>query len=147
MPRAVQRSARSSWDSSDLTWTARNQPVRTICAIARASVRSVLTGMALVAARSCRVSSSTTGRPAAFSPACSHCESGPASSPTREDQAGTVQGRPERVGFTLDLQLTDDGASTVDDADAAGLQRDVDPGIVGHGGASLRCGHPSRLEE
>ena len=33
------------------------------------------------------------------------------------------------VRFTLSL-LADDGAGTVDDADAAGLQRDVDPGIV-----------------
>lgn len=43
--------------------------VRTICAIARASARSVLTGLIPVAARSCRVSSSSTGKPAAFSSA------------------------------------------------------------------------------
>jgi hypothetical protein len=42
-----------------------SRAVRTICAMARASVRSVLIGMARVSARNCRVSSSTTGRPAA----------------------------------------------------------------------------------
>jgi hypothetical protein len=54
--------ARSSCDSSDFTCTALYQPVLTTCAIARASFRPVLTGGALVVARSCRVSSSTTGR-------------------------------------------------------------------------------------
>jgi hypothetical protein len=38
---------------------------------------------AAVAARSCRVSSSTTGKPAACSPAWSHWDRGPASRPTR----------------------------------------------------------------
>ena len=47
----------------------------------RASLRSVFTIMAESAAFTCRVSSSTASNPAALSPACSHCESGPASSP------------------------------------------------------------------
>src|SRR5829696_2274284 len=47
----------------------------------RASVRSVLTGMALNAARTWRVSSSSTAKPAAFIPAKSHCDKGPASRP------------------------------------------------------------------
>jgi hypothetical protein len=51
--------------------------------MARASFRSVLTGMDRVAARSRRVSRRSTGSPAAASPAWSHCDSGPASSPTR----------------------------------------------------------------
>ena len=72
-----------SWDSSDLTWTARNQPVRTTWAMARASIRSVLTGMVFVATRKRRVSTRTTGRPASAKPACSHCDIGPASRPTR----------------------------------------------------------------
>jgi hypothetical protein len=58
------------------------RPVRTICAIARASVRPVLIGMARMAARTCRVSSSTTGRPAAARPPCSHCDISLASRPT-----------------------------------------------------------------
>ena len=39
--------------------------------------------MAESAAFTCRVSSSTASNPAPVRPACSHCESGPASSPIR----------------------------------------------------------------
>ncbi len=39
--------------------------------------------MADNAAFTCRVSSSTTSKPAALNPACSHCDSGPASRPIR----------------------------------------------------------------
>jgi hypothetical protein len=49
----------------------------------RASLRSVLTTIAESAAFTCRVSSSTASNPASAKPAWSHCESGPASSPTR----------------------------------------------------------------
>jgi hypothetical protein len=54
----------------------------------RASLRSVLTTIAESAAFTCRVSSSTASSPAPVSPACNHCDSGPASRPTR------VSGRP-----------------------------------------------------
>jgi hypothetical protein len=54
----------------------------------RASLRSVFTTIAESAALTCRVSSSTVSNPAAVSPACSHCDSGPASRPMR------VSGRP-----------------------------------------------------
>ena len=47
----------------------------------RASFRSVLTTIADSAAFTCRVSSSTTSHPARLSPACSHCDNGPASRP------------------------------------------------------------------
>jgi hypothetical protein len=47
-------------------------------------LRSVFTGMALNASRTCRVSSSSTGSPASRMPAYSHCDSGPASNPIRE---------------------------------------------------------------
>jgi uncharacterized membrane protein len=66
--RAV-RSARGSWESADSTCTAWNQPIRTICAMARASVRSVFTGMVLGAALSYLVSSTTTRSAPALSPA------------------------------------------------------------------------------
>ncbi len=56
----------------------------------RASLRSVLTTIAESAALTCRVSSSTGAKPAAVSPAWSHCDKGPASRPTR------VSGRPSR---------------------------------------------------
>src|SRR3954471_24628900 len=49
----------------------------------RESLRSVLTGMALKAARTWRVSSSSTGKPAAFISAKSHCDNGLASTPVR----------------------------------------------------------------
>jgi len=49
----------------------------------RASLRSVLTGIALKASRTCRVSKSSTARPAWRIAANNHCDNGPASSPTR----------------------------------------------------------------
>jgi hypothetical protein len=61
----------------------RYQPIRSNWAIPRASFRSVFTVIAESAAFTCRDSSKTTSRPAATSPACNHCDSGPASSPIR----------------------------------------------------------------
>src|ERR1700720_529319 len=49
----------------------------------RASLRSVFTGIVLNALRTCRVSNSSTGRPARFIAANNHCDRGPASSPIR----------------------------------------------------------------
>jgi hypothetical protein len=57
--------------------------MRSSWAMPRASLRSVFTIMAESAAFTCRVSSSTASKPASLKPACSHCESGPASSPIR----------------------------------------------------------------
>jgi hypothetical protein len=76
-------SARTSWASGDLRCTGRYQPMRKSWAMPRASLRSVFTTMAESAAFTCRVSSSTASKPAPARPACSHCDSGPASSPTR----------------------------------------------------------------
>ena len=47
----------------------------------RASLRSVFTTIADNAAFTWRVSSSTASKPASPTPACSHCDKGPASSP------------------------------------------------------------------
>src|SRR3954452_10896596 len=80
--RAASR-ARQERQAGLFTCTARNQPVRTICAIARASFRSVLFGMAPIAALARRVSRHTAGRPAAVSPSYSQAASEHASSPTR----------------------------------------------------------------
>jgi hypothetical protein len=77
------RSARISCASTDFACTGRNQPIRINWAIPRASLRSVLTVIADNAAFTCRVSSRTVSYPAPFSPACSHCDNGPASSPIR----------------------------------------------------------------
>jgi len=49
----------------------------------RASRLSVFTTIADSADFTCRVSSSTVSCPAAATPACSQCDNGPASSPTR----------------------------------------------------------------
>ena len=75
--------ARVSCAEIDLQCTGRNQPIRISSAMPRASLRSVFTGIVLNALRTCRVSNSSTGRPACFIAANSHCDRGPASSPIR----------------------------------------------------------------
>ena len=77
------RTARISCASIDLQCTGRNQPSRISCAIPRASLRSDFTGIALKASRTCRVSRSSTAKPASRRAAYSHCDKGPASSPIR----------------------------------------------------------------
>ncbi len=52
-----------------LQCTGRNQPSRISCAIPCASLRSVFTGIALKASRTCRVSKSSTANPVFFRPA------------------------------------------------------------------------------
>src|SRR3546814_6465926 len=59
------------------------QPVRMICASARASLRSVLFGIVFIAALARRVSMPAAARPAAHSSSCSHADSEQASSPIR----------------------------------------------------------------
>src|SRR3954451_13492217 len=62
--RRATRSERHSRHGRLLTWTCLYQPVRMICAKARASFRSVLFGMVFMAAFACRVSMQIAGRPA-----------------------------------------------------------------------------------
>jgi hypothetical protein len=50
-----------------------------ICSAPDGTLRSVLTGTALKAAHTCRVSSNSTGNPTSRMPAYSHYDSGPAS--------------------------------------------------------------------
>jgi hypothetical protein len=57
--------------------------MRSSWAMPRASLRSVFTTIAESAAFTWRVSRSTASKPASSSPACSHCDKGPASSPIR----------------------------------------------------------------
>ena len=57
--------------------------MRISCAMPRASLRSVFTVIALSAALTWRVSIRIAGSPASTSPAYSHCDKGPASSPMR----------------------------------------------------------------
>ena len=58
--------ARISCALIDLQCTGRNQPSRISCAMLRASLRSDFTGIALKASLTCRVSRSSTARPACF---------------------------------------------------------------------------------
>ncbi len=58
--------ARSSCAPIDLQCTGRNQPSRINCAMPRASLRSLFTGIAAKALCTCRVSNSSTAKPAAF---------------------------------------------------------------------------------
>jgi hypothetical protein len=86
--RSVRRATRSERHSRDwrlFTWTALNQPVRMICASARASLRSVLFGIVFIAAFACRVSMQIAGRPASRSPSWSQAVSEQASRPIRSN--------------------------------------------------------------
>src|SRR5207248_11746325 len=75
---------RCSWATSVFTCTGLNRPTRIICAIPRASLRSVLLICCAVSkAFMCRVSTQITGRSAAVNAFTSHCDSGPASIPIR----------------------------------------------------------------
>src|SRR5690606_37034338 len=71
------------------TCTCRYQPVRMICASARASLRSVLLGIVFIAALACRVSMQIAASPSARSPSCSHAVSEQASSPIRSSGRST----------------------------------------------------------
>src|SRR5437762_4578758 len=75
---------RCCWATSVFTCTGLNRPTRIICAIPRASLRSVLLICCAVSkAFMCRVSTQITGRSAAVNAITSHCDSGPASIPIR----------------------------------------------------------------
>src|SRR6266699_1671582 len=75
---------RCCWATSVFTCTGLNRPTRIICAIPRASLRSVLLICCAVSkAFMCRVSTQITGRSAAVNAFTSHCDSGPASIPIR----------------------------------------------------------------
>ena len=74
---------RSFWLRIVFTCTGGKSPARIICAIPRASLRSVLLICACNAARMCRVSTQIAGKPASASALNNHCDSGPASSPIR----------------------------------------------------------------
>src|SRR6516165_10679399 len=77
-------SIRCSWATRVFTCTGLNRPTRIICAIPRASLRSVLLICCAVSkAFMCRVSTQITGSSAVINPLTSHCDSGPASIPIR----------------------------------------------------------------
>ncbi len=80
------RSALRFWLASVLTCTGWNKPTRIICAIPRASLRSLLLTCALRNAFACRVSMQIAETPASANPLNSPCDRGPASRPTRSSR-------------------------------------------------------------
>ena len=100
-----------------------------------------MTTIADSAAFTCRVSSSTASSPPVVRPACSHCESGPASSPILvTDHAEPGEEPDQRLGLTRHLGLPDDPPGPIHHAHAALFQRHVDPGIMLHGCPSMMPG-------
>ena len=78
------------------------------------------------------------GNPASTSPACSHCDNGPASSPMRAKLSRSALKESDHgLALAPHLGLANDPAAGVDDADAAPFQGDVDRGIVLHGCPSV----------
>ena len=97
--RAVRR-ARRFWLVSVFTCTGRNRWTRIICAMPRASFRSLLFTWALRNAFVCRVSMQTAGNPASTRPPNSHCGNGPASKPIRSSRhAGSLSAAAKSSGW------------------------------------------------
>ena len=77
----------------------------------------------------------------AVRPACSHCDSGPASSPIRVTDHAELAEEPTSASGSLGhLGLADDPPGRIDHAHAALFQRHVDPGIMLHGCPSMMPG-------
>jgi hypothetical protein len=64
-----------------------------------------------------------------------------------EGQLGRGQRSGERSRLAFGLELADDRARAIHDADAARLERNVDASVAGHLGASRSAGPHARLEE
>src|SRR3954447_11289480 len=82
---------RTRWLSTLLTATSRYQPVRTICARPRASLRSDLFSCRASAALACRASRQTTGRPSLCSSCQCQADKGPLSRPMRTTSGARVR--------------------------------------------------------
>src|SRR5664280_1942080 len=108
------------------------RPARIICAMPRASFRSVLLICAFNTARMCRVSTQITGKSASARALNSHCDSGPASSPILEVVGGVLQHRQQSVRFTLHLHLPHDPARVIHNADTCLLDRNVQSSKMVH---------------
>src|SRR5205814_7600839 len=107
-------------------------PMRSSCAIPRASLRSVLITMADSAPFTCRVSSSTTSNPAATKPACSHCDRGPLQPDPRHPSLQPAEEPDQGLRLARHLCLAHDLADAIHYAHAAVFQRHVDPGEMLH---------------
>gem|GEM_PF-2314056 len=97
-------SARTSWAARDLQWTGLNQPSRINCAMPRASFLSVLTGIVLKAARTWRVSISSTQRPAVTIPGMEPLRQGAGlQANALHRHAVLPEPGDQRIGFAEDL--------------------------------------------
>ena len=130
---------RCFWLVKVFTCTGRYRPTRIICAMPRASLRSVLLRWADSAAFMCRVSTQTTGRPASAKAPYSHCENAPASSPMRS--IASVSSFSRRL--SRDLHLAEYFAHFINDADAGFFHGHVKSDIQFHGCASSNA--PGRV--
>jgi hypothetical protein len=135
LPRSCLRptsSARTSCDAIDLACTGWNHPIRSSCASAHASLRSVFTVIADNPAFTCRVSSRTVSNPASFNPACSRQWPSLKSDPLH-CKAKFFQKINKGLWLARDLRLLHDLAPPIHNANAREFQRDADSCIVFHG--------------
>src|SRR5262249_32702984 len=122
---------RCSWATSVFTCTGLNRPTRIICAIPRASLRSVLLiCCAFSKAFICRVSTHITGRSAPVNALTSHCDSGPASIPIRPKLTPSEGDDSVRLGRYFLLQ--DHLAGVVDNAHRRFLHRHIKTNEMRH---------------
>src|SRR5215470_6437545 len=99
----------------------------------RASLRPVLLICAFNIALRCRVSTQITGKPASARALKSHCDSGPASSPTRfEAIDGVRQYLQESFRLTRHPRFPHDLACIIHDADARFLDRHIESSKIVH---------------
>ena len=114
--------------------TGRYQPTCIADAMLRASIRSVLTGIALTAAFMCRASMQITGRPAAARPSHSQGANGPASMPTRSKISPVaIRNAAMASGPARAFAFAHDPARIIDDADRRLFHSDVETDIMLHG--------------
>src|ERR687898_900152 len=144
----LDRSSRSFLASGRFRCTALYQPTCIAHAMLRASIRSVLTGIALTAAFMCRASMQITGSPAAARPSHSQGANDPASMPTRSKLTPVaLRNAAMPSGSVAALPFAHDPALVVDDADRRLFHRDVKADIILHGcppqGADTRLGRIS----
>src|SRR6516165_5020731 len=124
---------RSFWLRNLLTCTGRSSPTRIICAMPRASLRSVLLICAFSTARMCRVSTQITGKPASAKALYSHCDSWPSFKPNPFEVVGGVrQHRQQGLGFARHLHFPNDLAHLIHNADAGLLDRYVQSSKMVH---------------
>jgi hypothetical protein len=100
----------------------------------RATIRSVLTGIALTAAFMCRASMQTTGRPAGCQTIAQPGRQWPRlDADPFEGQSGRSQERCNGIGLACGLAFAHDPALIIDDADRRLFHRDVETDILLHG--------------